>query len=33
MWTKAINEFESEEMKFVVNFATVVKKVEGVTRR
>lgn len=30
---KAINEFESEEMEFVVNFATVIEKLEGVTRK
>lgn len=33
IWIKATNGFESEEMEFVVNFATVVKKVEGVTRK
>ena len=33
IWIKATNGFESEEMEFVVNFATVVKKVKGVTRK
>lgn len=31
IWIKETNGFESEKMEFVVNFATVVKKVEGVT--
>ena len=33
IWIKATNGFESEKMEFVINFATVVKKVEGVTRK
>ena len=33
IWIKETNGFEAEEMEFVVNFATVVKKVEGVTRK
>ena len=32
-WIKETHGFESEEMEFVVNFATVVKKLEGVTRK
>lgn len=33
IWINANNRFESEEMEFVINFATVVEKVEGVTRK
>ena len=33
IWIKETNGFESEEIEFVVNFTTVVKKVEGVTRK